>query len=148
MQAHGCYSADSNEAHTEVSKVPDFIQDFQRVNQPRQAHLTRTSLGCNCSSEQIYSSQTILYQFYCLDDRLGDLQDKSACNSSNSPPPYFQLLERFPRFRPCYGHAQLRIHPTMICPKPPFVSQPSNVFRRYLTHRQAPFKADNANWSY
>lgn len=33
---------------------------------------------------------------------------------------------------------QLRIHPTMSCPKPPFVSQPSNMSGRSRTQRDNP----------
>lgn len=39
---------------------------------------------------------------YCLDNRPGEPQDKSAHGSPNSPPPYFKLLEGFPKLGPCY----------------------------------------------
>lgn len=42
---------------------------------------------------------------------------------------------------------QQRIHPTMSCPKPPFVSQPSNMSRTCRTHRQPLGKAKNPDWS-
>lgn len=45
------------------------------------------------------------------------------------------------------GMLQRRIHPTMSCPKPPFVSQPSNTSGTCWTHRQPQGKADNPNWS-
>lgn len=76
---------------------------------------------------------------YCLDNRLGEPQDKSVHGSSNSPPPYFKLLEGFPKFRPRYDVSNWGSTQPGVVQKSVFVIQPSNISRRYWTQRENPF---------